>query len=298
MALDRRKVWNVGDTAGTPRTRALAAALRRARMNANIGVREAARLLDLSHTTISQWETGKRVPSIEDVSAMLQAIRVTGKRRDDILDLARGSIDHNWLAKSTSDRSQGLIGILECERTATEIITWEPLVIPGFLQTVDYARAIFSANDEWLPREIDARIRVRLDRQRVFTEERDELEPAEFVAIIGEWAIRQQVGGAATLSDQLRHVLKIAELSTVTVQVAPIGGDWHPGLSGAFTLYNFVESPSIVSLEHHRSCVFLYDEYYLAEYKIATNRIRRNAMSPEDSSIFISELINEMEAQA
>ncbi|MGH3859700.1 helix-turn-helix domain-containing protein, partial [Actinokineospora sp.] len=67
----------MADTAGTPRTRALASALRRARTETSFGVREVSRRLGMSHTTISQWETGKRVPHPEDVAAMLAAIGLT-----------------------------------------------------------------------------------------------------------------------------------------------------------------------------------------------------------------------------
>jgi transcriptional regulator with XRE-family HTH domain len=88
MDQNSRKLWHVGDTAGTPRTRALASALRGAIAGSRLSVREAARLLDRSHTTISQWQTGKRVPTPDDVSALLAVLRVTGQRREHILELA------------------------------------------------------------------------------------------------------------------------------------------------------------------------------------------------------------------
>lgn len=297
MTPENRRVWHVSDTAGTPRTRALAAALRRERSLADIGVREAARRLDLSHTTISQWETGKRVPSPEDVSAFLAAIGVTGDRRDEVLELARNASDPNWLAAGLPGVSQQLAGVIQCERTAAEVIEWCPLVVPGLLQTVDYARAIIGADDTLTRAEIEARVNLRLDRRTALIEDRDGLPPAEYTALVGEWALRQRVGGTTVTVAQCRQLLTLADLSTVALQVVAIGDGWHPGLMGPFALYNFPDLPSIVHLEHHRSGAFLYDDADVTAYKIAAATVRRVAMDPADSRGFIIEVIKEMESQ-
>ncbi|MGQ0841744.1 helix-turn-helix domain-containing protein [Actinokineospora sp.] len=295
MNLKGRSAWNVADTAGTPRTRALASALRRARTEANFGVREVSRRLGLSHTTISQWETGKRVPHPEDVSAMLAAIGLTGAPRDEILELARGAADPNWLVIGSREVSPGLAGVRECERTAVEIIEWSPLVVPGLLQTEDYARAIIGAEDSLLPKDIEAHVHIRRERRIVLTKERDARPPAEFTALIGEWALRQRVGGGKVLAEQLRELVALSASGLAAVQVIQIGDDWHPGLAGPFILYNFPDLPSIVHLEHHRSSVFLYDEDSVTSYKAATNQIRRAAMEQADSARLIAKIASEME---
>lgn len=250
-----RRVWNVADTAGTPRTRALASALRRARTEANFGVREVSRRLGMSHTTISQWETGKRVPHPEDVAAMLAAIGLTGERREEILDLARGAADPNWIVAGVPGASTALAGVLECERTATEIIEWSPLVIPGLLQIPEYARAMFGGEDTMLPKEIDAAVKIRLDRRTILTGEREDLPPAEFIAMIGEWALRQKIGGAKVLAAQLCEILTLAANGLACVRVVPDRDKWHPGLAGPFIIYNFDDAQSIVHLESYRSSV-------------------------------------------
>lgn len=250
MNIKGRRVWNVADTAGTPRTRALASALRRARTEASFGVREVSRRLGMSHTTISQWETGKRVPHPEDVAAMLAAIGLTGERREEILDLARGAADPNWLAAGGSGGAMLLAGVIECERTATEIIEWSPLVVPGLLQTADYARAIIGTLDSLLPKEVDARVQIRADRRRVLTAERDGLPPAEYTALVGTWALRQRIGGAKVLAAQLSELLVLAANGVATVRVVEEQDYYHHGLAGSFILYNFEDTPSIVHLEH------------------------------------------------
>lgn len=287
-------MWNVRDTAGTPRTRALAAALRQARVAGGFGVRELARKLDVSHTTISQWETGKRIPTTEDVSAFLTTTNTTGKRRKEVIELARNAADPDWLAIGMP---LGMAGILECERTAAEILNWSPMVIPGAFQTAAYAEAIFSVDEKLLPKEIESRVQSRLDRRKMLTKARGGLPPAEYTALIGEWGLRQQIGGSAVHIEQLRALMEFAELPTVTIRVVPIGSGWHPGIAGPFVMYQFSAAPPIVHLEHHRSSAFLYDDKngYITDYKIAANQVRRASLSPEDSASHINKIIEELE---
>lgn len=287
-------MWNVRDTAGTPRTRALAAALRQARVAGGFGVRELARKLDVSHTTISQWETGKRIPTTEDVSSFLTATNTTGKRRKEVVELARNAADPDWLAIGMP---LGMAGILECERTAAEITEWSPMVVPGVFQTPAYAEAIFSVDEKLLPKEIEGRVQSRLDRRKTLIKARGSLPPVEYVTLIGEWGLRQQIGGPEVHVEQLRALLELAELPTVSIRVVPIGSGWHPGIAGPFVMYQFAAAPPIVHLEHHRSSAFLYDDKngYITDYKIAANQVRRASLSPEDSANHINKIIQELE---
>ena len=283
-------------TAGAPRARALAAALRRRRQTTPLSVRELARVLGVSHATVSQWETAKRVPDVESVASYLQAVGVTGDEREQILELARGADNPSWLASGVPGASNGLAGVLECERTTTEIVEWCPLVVPGLLQTREYAQAILDNEASLSEREIDGLVQTRIDRRKVVTDERDDdLGPAEYSAMIGEYALHERVGGKRSLIDQLRQLLEFAKLPTVTVRIVRSGGDWHPGLAGPFILYNFADAPSIVHLEHHKASVFLYDENDITSYKVAATVVRRRAMNPDDSTGFIAETINELE---
>jgi transcriptional regulator with XRE-family HTH domain len=282
-------------TAGTPRTRALAAALRGAREAAvpPMGVRELARRIGVTHPTVSNWETGKRVPRPEDVARVLTAIGVIGDECERIIQLAHGANEPNWLATGIPGVSEQLAGMMECERTATTITDWSPLVIPGLLQTGDYARAVIGSSNRPAG-EVEGRVLLRMGRRDVLTRR----DPVVLTALIGEAAIRQRVGGVQVMADQLRHVVKaVSEMENVTVRVVPLGGDWHPGLMGPFILFDFAKAPSIVHLEHHRSSVFLYDDEDVLAYKDAAATLRRVAMSPADSAGLITQAINAMETE-
>ncbi len=291
-------LWFVTVTAGAPRARTLGAALRRARDAKKITVRLLATQLGVAHSTVSKWENAKQVPDIESVVAFLQACDVTGPARERIMQLVRGTTDPNWLVPGTA--SEGLTGVLECERIANEIEEWSPLLIPGLLQTPDYARAILSNDDTLSPKELDALVNLRLARRDVLTKVRDDeagLGPAEYTALISENALGERVGGSRVLASQLRYLQELAELPTISILVVRSRGNWHPGLSGPFILYRFEDADPILHLEHHRSSAFLYNETDILSYKAALTSIRRLTMDTKEASQFIVSLINEVEAE-
>ncbi|WP_217641795.1 helix-turn-helix domain-containing protein [Actinopolyspora alba] len=279
-------------TSGTPRGRALAAALREARISRNVGLRDLARSVRISHTLVSQWEHGHRLPKTEDVATVLTGLGVDAAERDRIIELARNAGESDWLTSGIPGMSQQMAGMLECERAASDIIDWSPLLVPGLLQTSDYARAILGAGDA--PREqVEPRVLFRSGRRDIFNGN----PPTRLHALIGESALRLQVGGDSVLADQLRYLLKVVEWwDSITIQVVPNKTDWHPGSAGPFVLYEFDDSPPIVLLEHHRSSVFLYNEDDLTEYKSAADTLRKDvAMSPEATAELIASAADEME---
>jgi transcriptional regulator with XRE-family HTH domain len=268
-----------------PRSLALAGALRQAREShvPKISLNAHARALGVSPSVVSYWETGKRIPNTENVSAYLQALGITGERRDNILDLARGAAEPNWLPVGIPGISQSLAGVLECERNAVAVTEWSIGAVPGLLQTADYAREIIGRSPD-----AEAKVALRLSRRDALTRQR----PLRLTALLSEMALRQVIGGPEVMADQLRYLLKMAKLKTVTLQVVPIGEGWHPGLAGPFVLYSFAQAPSILHLEHHRAGAFVYDEEDVKAYKEAADKVREMAMSPSESAGLIASVVN------
>lgn len=278
------------DTGGTPRTRALAAALRREMEESGFGVREVARVLGLSHSTVSQWVNGRRVPSPDSLSALLAVIRVTGRKRADILELAHNAADPNWLAVEPGASNQ-LAGVIECEKSATEIIEWTPWLITGLLQMPAYIHAIMSGNSDRSGDEVDRRVRIRLERQKILRQP----QPPKILAFIGEPGIRQIIGGRTAMIDQLDHLLTVSRLANVHARVVPIGEGWHPGLTGPFLLYRFDRSPSVLHFEHYGSTAFLSGEEQTAPYAPVVRWLDRVALSEHDTAALITDVIGELE---
>jgi len=233
---------------------------------------------------LSLWEKGQRLPSVEDVSAILALLGVTGEKRDRIRTLARHAREPNWLASSNTDTPFALTTRLNLESTATVITTWSPLIVPGLLQTPDYIRSIMDKLS--LPIEqADNRLRVRLDRQRILTRQ----DPVRFRALIGEQSLRENFGGAEVMSDQIDHLLEMSGRANISLRIVPSGIGYHPGLIGPFDIYEFADSPPIASVEHVSSTAFLHEESQTTGHKHDAKVLRGLALSEEASQALLRE---------
>lgn len=279
----------VSTGSGMPRARTLAAVLRQLRVRAGLSQRQVAEELGVVHTTVGRWEKGESVPDAETVSALLVILKVTGDEREEVMALARGSAETDWLASGPSGISQQLAGVMECERTTRKATTWSPLVMPGVLQTIEYARMIFSgANLD--PTDIDTRALLRMGRRDAFTRS----EPAELHALIAEPVIHGGIGGPKVMAGMLRHLLAMGAHDNITIQLVGMTGEWHPGHAGGFTIYDFDLQPSIVYIEALKSGSFLVGAD-VEVFKTAAEQIRRVAMSPEESAGLIADVLSTLE---
>jgi hypothetical protein len=124
---------------------------------------------------------------------------------------------------------------------------WESLLVPGLLQTADYARALFEA---WRPvdghRDVDVDVAARLARQDIF----DRPAPPSFGAVVDESVLYRCIGGAKVMHDQLLHMADVSERPRITVQVLPADVGAHVGLLGAFAIAGFPDdTPGMVYME-------------------------------------------------
>ncbi len=204
--------------------------------------------------------------------------------------MARGTDDPHWLSVGNADRDRQMAALLDFERSASVIVDVSPLLIPGLLQTADYARAIMVAAG--VPAsQIEMRVVVRVGRREVLTRR----DPAQLLALVGEAALRQKIGGPQALIDQLNHLLKVADLPNVDLRIFPADGGWTPALEGPFVLINSADGPPIVHLENRRSGLFFHEKDDVAAYEAAIDRVKQEAMSPAASRGLIADIITELE---
>ncbi|WP_410672683.1 helix-turn-helix domain-containing protein [Amycolatopsis sp. cmx-4-68] len=271
-------------TSSGPAARTLAASLREEREARNVGLRAFADKLGILPQTLSCWEKGLRLPSIEDVSAILALLGVTGEKRDRIRTLARQARERNWLAPSTSDLPFALTTRLNMESTATAITTWSPLIIPGLLQTPDYIRSIMEKSPVTVE-QADQRLRIRLDRQRILTRR----DPIRFSALIGEQSLHENLGSPEIMSDQIDHLVAMSERANISLRIVPTGIGYHPGLIGPFDIYEFADSPPIASVEHVYSTAFLDEDNQISGHKQVAKLLSGIALSKEASQALLRE---------
>ncbi|WP_372670250.1 helix-turn-helix domain-containing protein [Amycolatopsis kentuckyensis] len=275
----------------TPRSRALGFGLRTARVARGLGMRELARMVDVRPQELSHWEIGTRVPKIAQVGLLLGALRVEPVERARLLELAEYAREPNWLEHSIPGISPKLSAFIEYERTASAIFAWEPLLIPGLLQTPDYVRTILAAAGR--PRaEEELRIKVRLLRQEVLTGRN----PSPYTVFLAETALRQRRGGPEIMAPQLRHLDEMAQRRNVSLRVLPDNEEFHPGLNGSFVIFDFADLPPIVFLEQYRGSAYLYDEQQVADYQAAQRMMAALALNEQDSCALVREVITDLEA--
>jgi hypothetical protein len=134
---------------------------------------------------------------------------------------------------------------VEHEAAAKSLRSFEHSLIPGLLQTREYARAVLATRPNVSEDEVDQLATARLDRQVIL--ERDE--PPLLWAVIDEGLLHREVGGSKVMHDQLWHLADASDRPNITIEVIPYGAGAHSGLLGAFVIADFVDAPSIVYLE-------------------------------------------------
>ncbi|MGQ0841015.1 helix-turn-helix domain-containing protein [Actinokineospora sp.] len=276
--------------ARTPKAVALGSALRQARLGKGLKLREFAARISRDPAMLSRWETGERTPKPEQVAQILTALGVSGDQYDDVLTLVHGTHEPHWVATTLPEHRQQMSAYLEYEQNARHMTAVAPLLIPGLLQTTEYIRAIMSAGGV-LPIDILTRIAVRIGRRDVINRSN----PANLVALIGQAALYQDIGGKVVMVDQLRHLVEMSRRPNIDLRIVPFGVGWHPGLEGPFHLFESDNPAPVVFLDTRRSTLWLHSNDDVNAYKHAVDTVLRVAMSPDDSVRFITEIANRME---
>lgn len=274
---------------GGPRAKGLGAELRKHRESLGWSTRRVVAELEISRATYNRIELGHRDVAPEDLSAMLLVLGVKGTERERLLALAREEPTRSWL--ETGDGvPQQVRSLVAYEGEATRITQVAMTLVPGLLQTAEYARAAVAAGGTTVP-DPDARIATRLGRQMLLSRPK----PPEYRVLLDESVLVRPMGGCQVMVDQLRRVQKVAEKPQVTMQVMPhkIGG--HPGCDGPYILLEFVRRSPMIYIEAKEAGVFLEDVGDVEPFVEASKKLVDQALDPEKSRAFIARVIDEME---
>ena len=266
----------------TLRARRLALELLRRREAAGLTREEAARQLEWSTSTIFRIETGRSRPQPGNVKVLLELYGVSGPERDGLIRLAREARQPGWWHSFRDILPNPYEVYIGLEAGAASIRNFEPVVIPGLLQTEEYARQMSRGGPRELDREdIERRVQVRMERQRILTRE----DRPRLWAVIDEAVIRRVVGGPEVMREQLQHLIECAEQGKTTLQVVPFGAGAHAGTTGPFIILDFPEptDPSVVYVETLAGDLYLEDRADVDRYTLAFDRLLAAALHPDDS---------------
>lgn len=274
----------------TVRIEVLGEELRQLREASGLTLSEVVPRIGISESHLSRFEKGKRVPSPEDVSALLVIYGVTGEARLEILALARKASQPGLWQQGSYETRFTTLKLLESR--ASSLIEFQPFVIPGLLQTMPYAQAVIRDVGMFGDQEeIDDRVVRRLHRQAVL---RGHGAP-ELLAIVAETALRSLIGGREVMRDQLRYLAEVAQHRNIRLRVVPISAGGHPGLDGAFVRLGFEDRPGVIFLPSRTSSLFLEVSSEVSAYDRVIVELLSVAISEEDSVRLIVEMAASLE---
>jgi transcriptional regulator with XRE-family HTH domain len=273
--------------ARTPKARALGGALRQARTDKGMPLRELASAISRDSGVVSRWETGDRTPKPELVAQILTTLGVGGARYEEIMTLAYGTDESQWVATTLPEQRQQMAAYVDWEQSATRIVEVAPLLVPGLLQIGDYIHAIMTAGG--VPNgEISSRITGRIDRRDVI----EKAKPARLLVLLGQNVLNNDIGGREVTIAQARHLLEMAGRPNIEIRIIPDHGGWHPALEGPFTLVEVdpTDRGSIVFMETRRSILMMHELGDVDAYKRAVDRIMPIVLSPATSTKFLADV--------
>jgi transcriptional regulator with XRE-family HTH domain len=274
----------------TPKSRALGNALRAARTEHELTLRGFGAQISRPAGELCRWENGDRIPRPEQVAQVLAALGINGERYDNIMTLAYNADAPMWVATSLPERKQQLAAYLDFERNASKIVEVAPLLVPGLLQTADYARAIMSEGGLSAD-DVESRVALRAGRREVL----EPPMPAHLCAFIGQGALFQDIGGRAAALGQVRHLITMAQRPNIDLRIVPHGCGWHPALEGAFALMESEETSTVAFVETRRTMLYLHQESDVKAYRWAAEKILDVALDPGASLRFLVNVLKRME---
>ncbi|GAA4070107.1 helix-turn-helix domain-containing protein [Nonomuraea soli] len=264
--------------------------LRKLRVANGISREDAGYSIRASHAKISRLELGQVSFKERDVADLLTLYGVTDPdERAPLLELARTANAPGWWHKY-SDVLPGWFEVyIGLEGAAAAIRTYENQFVPGLLQTPVYARAVIALDHARATiTEMDRRVSVRITRQRRLTGDH----PLRLWAVLDESCVRRSPGGPEVLRDQLDHLLAMAALPNVTLQIMPFDRGGHAAAGGPFSLLRFPqpELPDVVYMEQLTSALYLDKPAESEHYTEVMNRLSTQALTPEETHQFIAAL--------
>ncbi|MCX0273656.1 helix-turn-helix domain-containing protein [Nocardia rhamnosiphila] len=265
---------------------ALGGQLRKLRESKKITREAAGDAIRGSHAKISRLELGRTSFKERDIRDLLTLYGVDDPdERESFLELARKANEPGWWHRYGDLLPPWFGTYLGLEQAASKIRTYESHLVPGLLQTPDYARAVVTLGYE--DSDTDRRVAFRQRRQEIL----HRADPPVIWAVLDEAALHRPVGGRDVHRAQMEHLLDLTRLPNVTIQVVPFSAGEHAAAGSSFTILRFAETelPDIVYLEQLTSALYLDRREDLALYLSVMDRLSVQAAPPEESRRIIAD---------
>jgi transcriptional regulator with XRE-family HTH domain len=268
----------------TVRRRELGAHLRTLRLAQGLTVEQVAAELLCSTSKISRMETGHRGATARDVRDLCNLYEVDDQaERARLTNLAAEGKQRGWWQDYELDYFDSYVGL---EQAATATRQYQSTIVPGLLQTSEYARAVAEVLDV-TPERVDQLVEVKMRRQSLLARKPE----APLCVILDEAVLHRLVGGPIAMQAQLNHLINVTKIHNVTIQVISYGAGAHPAMESTFAILSLEEPvPSVVYVEGLVGFIYLDRPQDIARYEQVFDRLRDVALSPQESIKLIAKV--------
>lgn len=278
----------------TVQRRRLRDELRRARDVAGLRQADVAHAMEWSPSKLIRIERGDVNISTNDLKALLSHYGVKDKGKvNGLLELARSARGASFYDQYADQLKPGFKEYLAYEASASVARQYYPSLVPGLLQTEEYARGLFAGYGRADPDAADKGWAVRQHRQNIHERET----PPEMLFVVDEAALRRHVGGSHAMHKQLQRLKEYAAEPHISIQIMPFTRGAHPGLEGAFILLEFAD-PNLTDLLYLAGTTIRDDTDQIARCLDKFARLQELALSLDESVDFLDVLVEEMPLSA
>jgi transcriptional regulator with XRE-family HTH domain len=248
--------------------------------------KDVAEAMDWSPSKVIRIESGAVAVSTNDLRVLLSHYGVDDRGIvDELIQVAKSSKRSTW-SEYRDIISQQAATYFGYEASAAIIRQYEPQLVPGLLQTEEYARALFRDVNGFSDVTSDRHWQIRQERQEIL----DRDSPPEMFFILDEAALRRDMGGVKTMTRQRERLEELAALPHVTIQIIPFGRGGYPGLLGPFILLEFTDNDTVLYLESRSETVTRDDPDDIGLYLDTFQAMERAASKPDDLPLIISKI--------
>lgn len=275
--------------------RRLRGELRRMRQETGETQEQVATAMQWSLSKLIRIENGSVSISRSDLKVLLEHYGIVDDARiDELLALGKAARERSWWSVYSDVAPQRLLQFVEYEAAAMITRSFEPLLIPGLLQTEEYTREVigkFDAHD--LKDHTDSLVALRLKRKEVLEQDGP---PPWFFFILDESVVRRLVGGPDVLRGQIRHLIELASRGNVTIEIVPFSAGINRGMQGPFVVFEFpeAEDDDVLYLESTRGDLINRDNpEEIVDYREIFEELRGMSLGEEGSIEFLRRLLDE-----
>jgi len=274
--------------------RRLGLALRGLRLDAGLTGHQLAQRIGLSQSTISRIELGEAMPSLADVQDWAYATGAATRQHDELRALAEAAAVEtiSWRKAIRRGLPELQQDVRELEATSATMLNFQPVIIPGLLQTADYARRLVQSGYPGGRPDIAAAVSARLERQTILYDESKRLE-----FVVAEAALRWRIGPPQTMLTQLDRLISLATLPSVSIGVIPQAAEvaaWH--IHGFAILDERSDGVPVVRVETLTTGLSISDPQEVERYRQAFRLLRATAVFDDRAEDLIRALMSEVRA--